>query len=113
MVGNIFLVLWWDQVVQPDVRMEMPIASILASFNLTFLALREYAADHGAPWLVERWTGLILALAVLACLLVPTITYTVEPSRASPSVAYGALFGVTAHAELFLLYRYRLPDLLA
>jgi uncharacterized membrane protein len=112
-VGNIFLVLWWDQAVQPDAQMQMAIASILAVLNLTFLALREYAVDHGAPWLTLRWTRLILVLTVLTCLLVPTITYIVEPSRASPSVAYGALFGVTAHAALFMLYRYRLPDLWA
>ncbi len=109
-VSNLCLALYWDQT-QRDTETEMLITSILAAFNLTFLGLREYFAHSGASWLAERWTRLILVMAVLACLLVPTIAYITEPGSASWSVAFGALFGVTTHAALFALYRYRLPDL--
>jgi uncharacterized membrane protein len=110
-VTNLFLVLWWDQAAQPDAGMELLIASILAAFNLTFLGLREYFAHRGAAWIAERWTRLILVIAVLGCLLVPTISYIFEPGAASWSVRLGALFGVAAHAALFALYRHRLPDI--
>ena len=110
-VSNIFLLLYWDQAAQPDPQREMLITSILAAFNLIFLGLREYFALSGMPWLAGRWTRLVLVIAILVYLLIPTIAYIVEPSRASSSVALGALFGVTAHAALFALYRYKLPDL--
>jgi uncharacterized membrane protein len=110
-VTNLFLALYWDQAAQPNAETEALITSILAAFNLTFLGLREYFAHNGVSWLAERWTRIILVIAVLVYLLIPTITYITEPGRASWSVVSGALFGVTAHAALFALYRYRLPDL--
>lgn len=112
-VSNIFLALWWDQAAQPDAETELLITSILAAFNLTFLGLREYFAHNGAPWLAERWTRLILVIAALGLLLIPTISYITEPGNASSSVALGALFGVVAHVALLALYRYGLPDMWA
>jgi uncharacterized membrane protein len=112
-VSNLFLALWWDQTVRADFAMELLIASILAAFNLTFLGLREYFADRGAPWLAERWTRLILVIAILGCLLFPTIIYITAPGEVPQSIRFGALFGVTTHAALFALYRYGLPDMWA
>jgi uncharacterized membrane protein len=112
-VCNIFLVLYWDQAAQPAAAAELLIASILAAFNLSFLGLREVFVLKGASWLAERWNRLILVIAVLGLLLIPTITYITGPGNASASVAFGALFGVLAHAGLFALYRYALPDIWA
>jgi uncharacterized membrane protein len=112
-VGNLFLKLYWDQVVQPAAEMELLITSILAAFNLTFLGLREIFARNGAPWLQERWSRLVLVMAVLGFLLIPTLTFITAPGSASSSVAFGALLGVAVHVALFALYRYGLPDVWA
>ena len=109
-VTNIFLVLYWDQAALPETDMEMMITSILAVFNLTFLGLREYSVRKGQFWLSGDWTRLILLIPILICLLVPTVAYITEPSRATSSIAIGAFFGIAMHAALFMLYRYELPD---
>jgi uncharacterized membrane protein len=110
-ITNVFLTLYWDQAALPDREMEMMITSILAALNLTFLGLREYFVHKGTEWLSERWTRVILIIPILVCLLIPTIMFIVEPNRATSSIGIGAVFGLIAHAGLFIIYRYKLPDM--
>lgn len=110
-ITNIFLTLYWAQAALPGRDMEMMITSILAAFNLTFLGLREYFVQRGKEWLSGRWTRVVLILPILVCLLIPTMIFIVEPSRATSSIVVGAVFGLIAHAGLFRAYRHKLPDM--
>lgn len=110
-ITNVFLILYWDQAALPDREVEMMITSILAALNFTFLGLREYFAHKGTEWLSERWTRVILIIPILVCLLIPIIIFIVEPNRATSSIEIGAVFGLVAHAGLFVTYGYKLHDM--
>jgi hypothetical protein len=91
----------------------MLILSILAAFNLVALTFREVLVERGVEWLSERWTRLALVIPVLIFLLIPTAIFFADPHRADFGISVGAAFGLVTHAALFLIYRYRLPDVWA
>jgi uncharacterized membrane protein len=112
-VTNIFLGLYWTQAVLPSSEQSMLIWSILAAFNLVALTFREVLVERGVEWLSERWTRLALVIPVLIFLLIPTAIFFADPHRADFGISVGAAFGLVTHAALFLIYRYRLPDVWA
>lgn len=110
-ICNIFLVLYWHQVAVPEHEMEMLIFSYLALFNTLFLGLREYFSTQKLHWLDGQWTRVILVLSILGYMLIPTIAFIIEPTRATHSVILGALLSLVIHTAFYMLYRHKLPDM--
>lgn len=110
-ICNIFLVLYWDQVAAPAHEAEMLIFSYLAIFNTLFLGLREHFANKNFAWLEHQWTRVILVLSILGYLLIPTLAFIIEPSRATNSIILGVLLSMLIHLGFYLVYRYQFPDM--
>lgn len=98
-----FLFLSCDQLALTDLS--------LAVLNLFALVAREWAVVRGVGYLQERWLRIVLVLAVLGALFVPSVMLIVEPGRAEVWVWAGAALNVAAMAAGFLIYRRHWPDI--
>ncbi len=111
-ITNTFLILWWEQAALPERDMEHMIYIYLAALNGGALAFREYfVANYNKEWLQPRWIRILLTLAVLLPMLIPIVVYVVEPGRATPSIATGAIIGFIGHGLLYAFYRYKMQDM--
>ncbi len=110
-IGNVFLILYWEQAVSAAHESEMMIFSCLALFNALFLGLREYFSSKGFHWLEDQWTRVVLVLPILGYILIPTLAFIIEPSRATTSIIFGTLLSALIHAAFYFLYRHKLPDM--
>ena len=108
-VTNLALGLWWRQAALPTEEMAMFIFAYLALLNGAALAGREWGAMHGVDWLAPRWTRVLLSIATLWALFVPTATL-VGDSDATVSVLVTGFIGLIGHVALYTVYRHVLPD---
>jgi len=111
-ITNTFLILWWDQAVLPERDMEHMIYVFLILLNGAALGLREFfAADKGRGWLQAGWIRVVLVIATLLPMLLPIISFIVEPGKATPSIYIAAIIGIAGHGLLYALYRYKIKDM--
>jgi uncharacterized membrane protein len=110
-ITNVFLVLYWDQAVLPELESAMMIVSYLAIFNATFLWLREFFVSQGKKWLQDRWTRVMLVITILGYVLIPTIALIIEPSRATYAIVFGAVLSAIIHGVFYFVYRHKIPDM--
>ena len=111
-ITNIFLALWWGQVVLPTKEMEFMIFTYMAILNGVALALREYfAIEKAYAWLESRWTRVVLTIATLLIMLRPIFAWIAEPSSATQSIMISGVVGLVGHGAVYYLYRYKFPDM--
>ena len=110
-ISNTFLILYWNQAATVGAEWRMMIFSYLALFNGLFLALKEIFASQGRLWLQGRLLRIPLALTILVCTLIPTLSLIFSPREASHSVIFGVILAVIAHVSFYWVYRFVLPDL--
>lgn len=111
-VSNIFLFLYWNQVVMPETKSEMMIISYLVIFNSVFLGLREFFANQGMKWLQGRWMRVVLVVIILFYVLIPTISLIAYPNSATYALIIGAILSAIIHVAFYIIYRRKIPDML-
>lgn len=111
-VTNTFLILWWQQAALPTREMQFMISTYLIFFNGAVLALREYAlVKKSHLWLKSYWIRRLLTLALLSLTLIPILVWILSYGNVTLSINISAAVGLLGQVVLYLLYRYRLPDL--
>ena len=111
-VTNTFLILWWQQAALPTREMEFMISTYLIVFNGAVLALREYVlVKKSHLWLNAYWIRRLLNLALLSLTLVPILVWILDYGDVTLSIKISATVGFLGQVSLYVLYRYRLPDL--
>lgn len=83
----------------------------LAVLNALALAARERAVVRGVAFLGERWLRMVLVLAVLGTLFVPSAMLVVEPSRAEAWMYACAGVHLAAMVAGYHVYRRVWPDI--
>jgi uncharacterized membrane protein len=113
-VTNAFIILYWLQAAAPAPQSQYHIFSIVALFNLAFLALREVFAAKGAQWLSSRWTRGTLVLAIAGAGAPPmTMAILLDGREVTVSMTQAAMIGFGVLAAFFWFYRYKAPDMFA
>lgn len=108
-VTNVALILWWRQGALPTEEMAFLIYGYQALFNGAALALREWGVRRGFDWIAPRWTRVLLALATLWALLVPSAAMILGDDPTTSMLATG-IVGLIGHVVLFIVYRHLLRD---
>ncbi len=111
-VTNTFFILWWQQAALPERDMEGMIFVILMVLNGISLGLKEYFSTHkNKEWIQLRWVRVLLTIAALLPMLIPTVIFIVEPSRATTSISTAAFVGLVGHCLMYAFYRYKVKDM--
>jgi uncharacterized membrane protein len=117
MLLNLTLALWWEQSghSRPPVGImflwqEDLIFSWLALLNGAALLLGETLIRRGLDWLDSRWARLLLAVAVLGLLLIPSVSFCLNPQHAYGGEVAGAVLAVPAHLLILWYYSARRRD---
>ena len=107
-ITNIALVLWWGQAAFPSQQMRFMIYIYLSILNGTALILLEYfSMAKKYDWLQVHWTRMLLIIAILSIMLIPTVTLIMEVNKATQSIMLSGLVGIIGHAGAYYFYRYQ------
>lgn len=113
-ITNVFLVLWWQQVVLPSDDMQLMIFAYLTALNGSALVLREYLITRtGFEWLNSQWTRIVPLVALLIIMLIPIIAWIVERQHIANTIKLVAISGLIGHCLSFAFYRYIAKDVWA
>lgn len=109
-VVNTFIILWWTQTSIISQRVDYTLFSWLIIFNCVFLGLREYASGI-VRWIGDRYSRLVLVIAILIYALIPLIAVILEEQGRSLSMRIGALLALGVHAGFYGVFRFKRPDM--
>ena len=111
-ITNTFFVLWWKQSAFPSREMEFMIFFYTTLLNGSALILCEYFASYkNYIWLQQKWSRIILIIAVLISMSVPILAWIVEPEKVTISIILSATFGLIGHGVAYMIYCHKLKDM--
>lgn len=110
-IFNVFLGLYWEQAVLPDLKAEMMLVVYLMLVNSAFLGLREWFVIQGNKWLQQRWTRLVLISVILVYAIIPPMILILVPSSATQAIVMGTVLSGIIHGVFYIFYRYKIPDI--
>lgn len=108
---NLFIGFYWDQATFPSSAMEEMIFFYLVILNGLFLFGREFVLQRGGVWLKARWLRAFLSFIVLGISFIPMATIVIESSVVTFSLIVSSALGLMLHIVIFLVYRYKFPDM--
>ncbi|WP_085909001.1 DUF2157 domain-containing protein [Kiloniella majae] len=115
-IFNVFLGLWWDQVVIARSLVEhdwtLLILPFLASLNGLVLCIRELLSQKASyDWLAPKWTRWIILIPILIALNIPIVLLIVDIDQAYDGVFIGSFIGVVGHICVYVYYRKIVKDI--
>ena len=113
-IANIFIILWWEEFLQPSRSVSLIIFAYLTLFNGTALVVYEYFAKKKLyEWLNVRWLKILLVIMVLTYMMFPISGLILEDSKQHiPALVIGSVIALIGYVVMYLFYRYKRPDII-